>query len=160
MKEGLGLEGISRFIKFQPLCCRQGCQPVDQVLDQVAQGPSNMALNKSRDGALQLVPIFGPQPGTWTSSTCEGCLCHSEPNTLLVHGSDIDSTGAPLQCCQYSNWHWPSQEDSGDHCYLKIAVQKQSRYSLPKEDFFLKHYFIGHLILPADPDLYKSQFEY
>ena len=35
----LGLEEISRIIKFQPLCHRQGCQPLDQVLDQIAQSP-------------------------------------------------------------------------------------------------------------------------
>ena len=37
--EWLGLEGTSRIIKFQPLCHRQGCQLLDQVLDQIVQGP-------------------------------------------------------------------------------------------------------------------------
>lgn len=34
--EWLGLEGTPRIIKFQPLCHRQGHQPPDLVLDQVA----------------------------------------------------------------------------------------------------------------------------
>jgi len=42
--EWLGLEETSRIIKFQiikfqPSCHRQGYQLVDQVLDQIAQGP-------------------------------------------------------------------------------------------------------------------------
>ena len=36
--EWFGLEGTSRIIKFQPPYQRQGYQPPDLVLDQVAQG--------------------------------------------------------------------------------------------------------------------------
>ena len=35
--EWRGLEGTPRIIKFQPLCHRQGHQPPDLILDQVAQ---------------------------------------------------------------------------------------------------------------------------
>ena len=48
--EWLGLEGTSRIIRFQPPCHRQGWQPLDQVLDQAAQGPSNLALSLQRWG--------------------------------------------------------------------------------------------------------------
>jgi len=37
--EWLGLERTSRIIKFQPPCHWQGCQLLDQVLQQIAQGP-------------------------------------------------------------------------------------------------------------------------
>jgi len=37
--EQLGLEGTPRMIKLQPPCHRQGHQPPELVLDQVAQGP-------------------------------------------------------------------------------------------------------------------------
>ena len=37
--EWLGLEGTLRIITFQPPCHRQSCQLLDQVLDQIAQGP-------------------------------------------------------------------------------------------------------------------------
>jgi len=37
--EWLGLEGTSRIIKLQPLCCVQGCQLSHLILDQAAQGP-------------------------------------------------------------------------------------------------------------------------
>jgi len=47
--EWLGLEGTPRIIKFQPSCHRQGHQPPDLVLDQVAL--SNLGLNTFRDGA-------------------------------------------------------------------------------------------------------------
>ena len=30
--------GLERIINFQPPCFRQGCQPLDQALDQIAQG--------------------------------------------------------------------------------------------------------------------------
>ena len=49
--EWLQLEENSRIINFQPLCHRQGCQPLDQTLDQVARVPSNLVLNTSWDGA-------------------------------------------------------------------------------------------------------------
>jgi len=42
------LEGISRIIKFQPPCHREGHQPPYLILD---QAPSNVALNTSRDRA-------------------------------------------------------------------------------------------------------------
>ena len=48
--EWLGLEGTSRVIKFQPPCHRQGCQSLDQVLDQIAWAPPDLALNTSRNG--------------------------------------------------------------------------------------------------------------
>lgn len=34
--EWLGLEETAKIIKFQLPCCGQGCQPLDQVLDQAA----------------------------------------------------------------------------------------------------------------------------
>lgn len=53
--EWLGLEGI---IKFQCLCHKQGCQSVDQVLDQTAQRPSIWALNPSRERYFPLSSIL------------------------------------------------------------------------------------------------------
>ena len=50
--ECLGLEATSRIIRFQPLCYRQGCQPLDQVLELIAQGPIPLALNTSSDRAF------------------------------------------------------------------------------------------------------------
>jgi len=49
--EGLGLEGTPRITMFQPPCSWQGCQPLGQVLDQIAHGPTNLALSTFRDGA-------------------------------------------------------------------------------------------------------------
>jgi len=37
--EWLGLEGTSRLIEFQTTCHKWGCQPLDQILDQVDQAP-------------------------------------------------------------------------------------------------------------------------
>ena len=37
--EQLRLERTSKIMHFQPPCCRQGCQPLNQALDQIAQGP-------------------------------------------------------------------------------------------------------------------------
>jgi len=45
------LEGTSRTIKFQVPCHRQGHQPPDVVLDQVAQGPIQNDVETCRDGA-------------------------------------------------------------------------------------------------------------
>ena len=47
--EWLGLEGISRIIKFQLPCQRQGCQQLDQALDQIAQGPIQPGLEHLQD---------------------------------------------------------------------------------------------------------------
>jgi len=54
------LEGSARTIKFQPPCHRQGHQPPDLVLDQVAPGPPNLVLNTSMDGepAASLGSLF------------------------------------------------------------------------------------------------------
>lgn len=41
MIEWLGLEGTPRITKFQPSCYRQGCQPLDQILDQIPPFISN-----------------------------------------------------------------------------------------------------------------------
>ena len=37
--EWIGLEGTSSITKFQLPCHRQGCQLLDHIVDQVAQGP-------------------------------------------------------------------------------------------------------------------------
>ena len=42
--EWLGLEETSRINKIQLPCHRQGCQALDQVLDQIAQGPDRPSL--------------------------------------------------------------------------------------------------------------------
>jgi len=42
--EWLGLEETPRIIKLQPHCHRQGHQPLDLLLDQVAQGPNQPGL--------------------------------------------------------------------------------------------------------------------
>lgn len=51
MTERFGLQETSRITEFQTPNHKQGYQPLDQVLDQIAPGPSNLALNSSRDGA-------------------------------------------------------------------------------------------------------------
>jgi len=51
MVECLGLAGTPRIIKFQPPCHRQGHQPPDLVLDEVARAPSNLVLSTFRDRA-------------------------------------------------------------------------------------------------------------
>lgn len=43
-QNNLGLEATSRIIRFQPLCYRQGCQPLDLVLEMIAQGPIHPGL--------------------------------------------------------------------------------------------------------------------
>ena len=50
--EWLGLEGTSRITKFQLPCNRQGCQLLDQVMDQIwTRAPSSLALNTSSSRA-------------------------------------------------------------------------------------------------------------
>ena len=81
--EWLGLEGTPRIIKFQPLCHRQGYQPPGLLLDQVAQGPSNLVLNTSRDGA---------------STTSLGSP-YQHLTTLLVILPNREKLGAPAASC-------------------------------------------------------------
>ena len=49
--EWLGLEGISRIMKFQPSCHKQCHQPPDLILNQVVKGPIKPGLDTSRNGA-------------------------------------------------------------------------------------------------------------
>ena len=49
--EWLGLEGTSSIIEFQPSCHGQGCQPLDLVLDHIAQGPIQPGLKHLQDSA-------------------------------------------------------------------------------------------------------------
>ena len=53
--EWLGLEGTSRIIKLQSPSHRQGCQLLDQVLDQIPQGPIQPGLKyHQREGNYNL----------------------------------------------------------------------------------------------------------
>jgi len=60
----LGLEGTSRIMKLQPLCCMQGHQPPHLIPAQAAHGPIHLALNTSRDGrgihSLSEQPVPAP----------------------------------------------------------------------------------------------------
>jgi len=56
--EWLGLEGTSWITKFQPPSHRQGCQPLDQVLDQIAQGLIQPGLKHLHVRISPAVPKF------------------------------------------------------------------------------------------------------
>lgn len=61
-KEWLGVDRTSKIIWFQPPFCGQGCQPLNQALDQVAQGTFQWLLGQqSRDfSTRQLLPLWLP----------------------------------------------------------------------------------------------------
>lgn len=44
---------VTRISKFQPLCYRQGCQLLDQVLDEIAQGPIQADIKHSQGQDIQ-----------------------------------------------------------------------------------------------------------
>jgi len=50
--EWLGLEGTTRIIKFPPPCYRQGHQPPNMVLEQVARGPIQPGLEHLRGSSI------------------------------------------------------------------------------------------------------------
>jgi len=54
--EWLRLERTSKISYFQPLCCGQGCQLLDQVLDQGAQGPIQPGLKHLRGWSIHSLP--------------------------------------------------------------------------------------------------------
>ena len=60
-KEWLGVDRTSKIIWFQPPFCGQGCQPLNQALDQRAQGPIQPGLEHLQGQSVhnlsgQLVP--------------------------------------------------------------------------------------------------------
>jgi len=61
------LEGTPEIINLQPPCHRQGHQPPDLVLDQIAQGPK-------QPGLEHLLNTFLPQAAEQPSSTPPAAL--------------------------------------------------------------------------------------
>ena len=97
--EQLGFEGAARSITFQPLCHRQGCQLLYQVLDQTAQGPIQPGLNH-----LQRYPStrsLATSPLSVKYFPLMACLISSlsySPQALLCKRSDSSHQLWALYC--------------------------------------------------------------
>ena len=92
--EWLGLEWTPKIIMFQPSCQRQGHQPPDLVLDQVAQGPIQTGLEHLQGWSIR---SLSGQPVPASHS-----LCEELPPDIQSKPSHPELKTTPLVLSQYS----------------------------------------------------------